>query len=336
MKLSIVIPVYNAEEYVQRTLNSLERQTFRDFEVVVIDDGCTDHTIEVCESFLQESELNLRIFKNIRGGVSSARNYGVSKANGQYIAFLDSDDLLHPDCYRILIENIESSDIDVVACAFDTFSDEEPTQECSTENYNTVVYSGGSSAAESMVSADKNMSVRGYVWNKVYKRALLEKVKFDESLVICEDSVFSWEIVKNAKELQLIQLPLYHYRKRENSSTGTANFEKNITAVKAYSRMIKDVLKKEVNLREQYQLELFRQYICWILRTAESDGRDMEKLSDLKEYIDLIPSTLKVKNLSFGMKAKFVALKKSPWMYICTDKMWRIVSYMKNTIKTLV
>ena len=157
------------------------------------------------------------------------------------------------------MENIESNDVDVVACAFDTFLDgSEPNQNYDTSSYTTLFIRGGNSAIESMISADKSASVRGFVWNKIYKRKLLEKVKFDENLIICEDSVFSWEIMKTAKTLQLVQVPLYHYRKRINSSTGSATFEKNYTAVEAYSRMIEDVMEKRVCLGNLYKKELLQ------------------------------------------------------------------------------
>ena len=88
-----------------------------------------------------------------------------------------------------------------------------------------------------------------------------KKVKFDENLIICEDSVFSWEIMKTAKTLQLVQMPLYYYRKRINSSTGSANFEKKFTAIEAYSRMIEDIVENRVCLENPYKKELFAQYI---------------------------------------------------------------------------
>ena len=337
VELSIIIPAYNAGKYISSTLNSLKMQTYKDFEVIVVDDGSIDDTVEKCNEFNMEAKREVQVYKNIKGGVSSARNYGISKAKGKYIAFLDADDLVHPECYRILMENIESNDVDVVACAFDTFLDgNEPNQNYDTSSYTTLFIQGGNSAIESMISADKSASVRGFVWNKIYKRKLLEKVKFDENLIICEDSVFSWEIMKTAKTLQLVQMPLYHYRKRINSSTGSANFEKNFTAVEAYSRMIEDIVENRVCLENPYKKELFAQYIYWILHTAESNGANTHELLRLNKYVELIPDTFETKELAFEMRRKLNALKKSPDNFIRAMKMWNYYKNFKKSIKTII
>lgn len=187
-----------------------------------------------------------------------------------------------------------------------------------------------------MISVDKSTSLRGFVWNKVYKWTLLDKVKFNENLIICEDSVFSWEIMKTAKTLQLVQVPLYHYRKRVNSSTGSVNFEKNYTAVEAYSRMIEDVVKGRVCLKTLYKNELFKQYIYWILHTAESSRVTRHKLLKLNKYVELIPNSISKKDLSFEMQSKFIALKKSPNDFIHTMKMWDYYKNIKKSIKSII
>lgn len=337
IKVSVVIPAYNAGKYIADTLHCLNMQTATDFEVVIVDDNSTDDTVEKCNAFARNTQRDVRLYKNSGKGVSSARNYGVSKARGAYIAFLDADDLVHPECYQILLENMENNDVDAVACAFDTFLDgTTPEKDRPIEHYQSLWIEGGDRAAESMVSADKSVSVRGYVWNKLYKRALLEQVRFDENLTICEDSLFSWQIMKAANRLQLLQVPLYHYRKRNDSSTVKADFEKNHTAVEAYARMIRDVLTEQVNLREPYRRELFRQYIYWILRTAESDGAGVQKLSGLRKYMDDVPDTFEMKGLPFERKVKWNALKSSPETFVRVKKGWDFYKNAKRALKALV
>ena len=142
--------------------------------------------------------------------------------------------------------------------------------------------------------------------------------------------------MKIAKTLQLIQVPLYHYRKRLDSSTGSANFEKNYTAVEAYSRMIEDVVEKRVRLENPYKKELFKQYIYWILHTAESNGANRHELLRLNKYVELIPDTFETKELSFEMRRKLNALKNSPDNFIRAMKMWSYYKNSKKSIKTII
>lgn len=224
-----------------------------------------------------------------------------------------------------------------MACAFNTFLDgSKPNQNYDISSYNTLFIQGGNSAIESMISANKSTSVRGFLWNKIYRRTLLDKLKFKENLIICEDSVFSWKIMKTAKTLQLVQVPLYHYRKRVNSSTGSANFEKNYTAVEAYSRMIEDVVNGRVCLKNLLKNELFKQYIYWILHTTESSGVTRHKLLKLNKYVELIPNSINTKDLSFEMESKFIALKTSSKDFIRTMKVWDYYKNIKKSIKSII
>lgn len=244
---------------------------------------------------------------------------------------------MHPECYQILIENAEANeDVDVVACAFDTFLDGTiPDSDSHIEKYDSIIINGGNCAAESMVSADKKTSVRGLAWNKCYKRELLDKVRFDENLIICEDSIFSWEIMKIAGKILLIQSPLYHYRKRKDGSTAKADFKKNYTALEAYSRMIYDVLSSQVVLREPYKNELFRQFIYWIMRTAGSNGSNLRSLKALEKFIELVPDEFDMAGLSRETRRKYAALKISPKSYMCEKRIWVCYNKAKAIIKNI-
>ena len=114
MKISIIIPVYNAEKYLQKCFESLEKQTYRDFEVFIVNDGSTDSSPNIIDNFVQKTQLNIKYFSKKNGGQSSARNYVLNNINGKYLTFLDSDDYLEPDYLEILIHAAEENDSDVV------------------------------------------------------------------------------------------------------------------------------------------------------------------------------------------------------------------------------
>lgn len=140
--------------------------------------------------------------------------------------------------------------------------------------------------------------------------------------------------MKSVDSIALVKAPLYHYRKRKDGSTGSANYDKNFTAVEAYSRMIKDIIYGTVGFEQIYQDELLRQYVYWILRTAASSGRSNDKLTDLQEYIGLIPDSYNIDR--FEVRQKINALRTSPTAYLRVERMHDIIKKWKKTIKSLI
>ena len=117
--LSIIIPVYNKEQYIDGCLTSILNQTFTDFELILVDDGSTDGSAAVCRRFA-DADHRISLITKPNGGVSSARNTGLSKADGKYIGFIDSDDAIEPDMYELLIRNAEQYQADVSICRLKT------------------------------------------------------------------------------------------------------------------------------------------------------------------------------------------------------------------------
>lgn len=119
-EISIIIPVYNAEKYLNMTLNSVLRQTFVDFEVICINDGSTDASWKILQEF-SKKDNRIKIYTQENSGGSIARNNGLEKARGKYIAFLDNDDIYHPQYLEILYKNIKDTDADVSCCSYIRF-----------------------------------------------------------------------------------------------------------------------------------------------------------------------------------------------------------------------
>jgi len=120
--ISIIIPVYNVEDYLARCLESILFQSFKDFEVLLIDDGSTDGSGKICDAYAQ-NDTRIRVIHKVNGGVSSARNVGLNNANGQYISFVDSDDFVHPCFLEFLYNSIKSSKADISICDYEKRND---------------------------------------------------------------------------------------------------------------------------------------------------------------------------------------------------------------------
>ncbi|MEG0087047.1 MAG: glycosyltransferase, partial [Niameybacter sp.] len=122
--LSIIVPVYNVEKYLPKCIESILAQSFTDFEVILIDDGATDKSGEICEEYANK-DTRIKIIHKENGGLSSARNAGIELSNGNYIGFVDSDDFIHPQMYEILLREARSSNSDVVICRYKCWNEGE-------------------------------------------------------------------------------------------------------------------------------------------------------------------------------------------------------------------
>lgn len=217
--ISIIIPVYNVELYLKDCLDSVLNQSFKDFEIILINDGSTDNSLSICEGF-ENSFPNIRVVNQPNKGLSAARNKGIEKAIGKYIAFIDSDDLIHCDFLKILLDNIGDADMSI--CRVQEFQNGEHIDLTKNINPTVVAYSG--------------MEMNEYLYhhtlaattiiapNKLYKKSLWDNYRFPINR-LHEDCAIIYKIIDKAAQVKLIDAELYYYRKRENSITSIRSFK---------------------------------------------------------------------------------------------------------------
>ena len=172
MKISVIVPVYNVEEYLGKCLNSLVNQTLKDIEIIIVNDGTKDNSEKIINKFLKKYN-NIKYYKKENGGLSSARNYGISKASCKYIGFVDSDDYIDKTMYERLYNKIISDDYDVALCDLYRVYDEK------------LVYT--SSNVKKDLKNKKEiqeamLNIYPTVWNKLYKKELFNEIKFKENV----------------------------------------------------------------------------------------------------------------------------------------------------------
>ena len=166
--LSVIIPVYNVEQYLERCVLSVVYQTYRNLEILLIDDGSKDNSGEICDQ-LARSYNRIRVLHKENGGLSDARNAGLSLAKGEYITFLDSDDYIHPETYSILISQMEENEADITECrtvkVYSTFPPMLKIEAAQIIRMNRE---------EAMLSSYDWKYFTAVVWNKIYKREIVE------------------------------------------------------------------------------------------------------------------------------------------------------------------
>lgn len=230
--ISVIVPVYNVEKYLERCVKSIAAQTYKDLEILLIDDGSTDKSGKMCDDF-QQTDSRIKAFHKQNGGLSDARNYGIEHSAGEFISFVDSDDYIDEKMLETLHRLITENDADLAVCsAMDVFEGKEVTQvkEIKEFNLNKV------ESYKYMLRGDGIPSA----CNKLYKRQTVGNVRFPAGKLY-EDGFFTPQILKRVEKTAVTSKPMYYYFRRADSIT-TKPFRKgDLDVIEAYDKCVKQV-----------------------------------------------------------------------------------------------
>lgn len=248
-KISVIIPIYNAKNELNRCLESICNQTYENLEIICIDDGSTDGSAEILRRFSKGDKRIKAVYKT-NGGESNARNTGLKMATGEYIAFCDCDDWIDKDMYELLVQVLENESVDLVAASW-----YKETHSCSQEIKNELPVNTGIFGREEFLKyLYMRDSYRGfaYIWDKLYKREILNDkngnfIPFDETLRIGGDVLYLAEIALNVNKVRYVEKAFYHYNQRYNSGCHTKDVEKLRDWLRAYEIVIKKFQEENIN-----------------------------------------------------------------------------------------
>lgn len=249
-KLSIIIPVYNVEKYLRECVDSVLSQTYKNIEVILVDDGSPDGCPAICDEYAVRDD-RVRVIHQENRGLSAARNAGLSCASGEYVAFVDSDDACSPVMYEQLVAAIEAKDADLVVCEYARDASKLDTSAEFPESYHCFESYDECLAAVTCAPSVRNTTWTGVlVWDKLYKRELI-KHKFDSACLMGEDLDFNIHYLRNCKRAALVSRGLYMYRDNESSVMNTYNRAKNdsrtikkgVSCVKVWKNVMLDAEK---------------------------------------------------------------------------------------------
>lgn len=229
--ISVVVPVYNGEEYVEECLRSLISQTYKSVEILVVDDGATDRSGKLCDAFAQKYPEMITVYHTENHGLSAARNIGLKHSKGEYVCFVDSDDWIEPEMLEVLYRNRCQYDADISTCGmfFDYgMEDRKPVKTNDSRVYNQKMF------FHEMIC---NPNVYGYACNKLIKGDLARKYSFDETLFSQEDMDYCMNLAKECSRVVSTDSQLYHYRQRNDSMTGELKYsERKLSVARVYER----------------------------------------------------------------------------------------------------
>ena len=223
--ISVIIPVYNTEKHLERCLDSIVGQTYKNLQIILINDGSADKSGEICDRYAEKDDRIVCLHKE-NGGVSSARNEGLRLARGDYYHFPDSDDYLDADTYEYLLGLINEHNCDAVA--FEHFVTYE-----SCENAHSMkqdIY-GLKTNVEAQINMMKGVH---FCWNKFFKKELIEGLSFRQDIMRGEDTLFAAQALERADKVWFDKRPLYHYVQSEESACRGVFRPSQLTVLKLY------------------------------------------------------------------------------------------------------
>ena len=247
--ISVLLPVFNSQKYLSDCINSILNQSYEDFELVIVDDGSIDQSGEIIKQFIEKDGRIKAFYKENEGSISKTRNFLLEKVTGDFFIFIDSDDIIEKDFLKILLETMNKSNSDVVACGFKLV------------NIPVLAKKGyGKREVDSSKAIEEMLfSGRFYaVWNKLFRTEKVKDFRFDESLNYGEDLVYFFNVLKDDHKFTFIDNPLYFYRVHPNSlSTSTFGDSK------------KALLEKLIELSKDEKYHDIQEIIqVWIYSTA--------------------------------------------------------------------
>ena len=275
-KISIIVPIYNTVNLLERCLNSIVSQTYENLEIICVDDGSTDGSEKIVDELCKADDRIIAIHQS-NSGESNARNTGLRVSTGEYIAFCDCDDWIDKDMYQIMIHTIVEDDLDMVATSW---IKEYPNK--SERIYNNGIVSRETFGRDQLLYyIYKRDQYRGfaYMWNKLYRRKVLMDTRgnimlFDENLLLGGDVLYLARAALNVQRCKYIDLAFYHYNQRNGSGCHTRDMRKLTDWIKAYVNVI-DIFETN-NISEDIvdYVKRFTAYHCSnALEIALEDGR---------------------------------------------------------------
>lgn len=267
--VSVVVPIFNVADYLVKCIQSLLDQAYTNLEIILIDDGSTDNSPEICRRFA-ERDSRIRVIHKRNGGLSDARNTGIEMARGEYIAFLDGDDYVHQDFIKILIEQAIRNDVDISACSFYKVYDDGTLIEDSIRTSQTIFTS--TEAIREIIL----LSNHAHVWTKIYKKSLFtdNKIRFPVGS-LHEDTLTTYKLLAHANRVAYIDMPLYYYLQRSTGIMGQRFSRKNLSMVDACDEILVWIRQNKLPLEDEamaYRLSLTLYMISWIARGPMDNG----------------------------------------------------------------
>lgn len=317
-EVSIIVPVYQVENYLHKCVDSILAQTFTDFELILVDDGSKDRSGQICDEYAEMDE-RVKVIHKENSGPSDTRNRGIEQAAGNYFMFVDSDDYIAPTMVECLYQSILKENADIAACNFLYSFEDDRNQDFST-NIQWEVVSG----AEIFYNRKNDRSC-GYwtvVWNKLYKSKVFGKLRFRAGKYY-EDEFWANDIYQ--MDIKMVTIPecLYYYRQHGNNSMKTTNFKKNLDILEALQERIDIYLMDETHAAQAYRVLIYSlEYLEKSKRMITNREEKAKYLQAEKRTKDIVHQ-LRKRKLTNIQRTSLVFLELAPCLVFAVGMKFR-------------
>ena len=280
--ISIIVPCYNVEKYIEKCTNSLINQSYKNIEIILVDDGSTDNTGDICDN-LKKKDKRINVIHIHNSGVSNARNIGIKQSKGNYIAFVDSDDYIELNMYEEMVSIINSKELpDIVSSGFIYETEKGQKFACSKKSSNKIDILNKKEAFEEIFSG----RIGAYIWNKLFRKDLLlsNNLLFDIDISSGEDLLFLCQVIESASKIYHINKDYYHYIKRNDSITNSQFNEKLLSILKAFDKIENITNRSFNNSKESFKFSKSFA-ICNLIYKMYNQKRYQKETKELNSWL---------------------------------------------------
>lgn len=309
--ISIVVPVYNVEPYIEKCLDSISAQTYSNMEVILVDDASTDSSGSICDAYAARDRRMQAIHFPENRGLSAARNEGVCRANGEYISFIDSDDYVEPGLLEKLYNNFIENEADISVCGI-----EGPGQKAGP----SAAYSG----TETICCLARRTPFLWNVWGKLFLAESVKKHPFDERALCCEDLLFFYQMLKDTETVSYLPDPLYHYLYRPGSLINSGIDEKRCTVLSVLDHICSDASVHFPDAVPGLRLLALDTIVRLALQAVKEGTRDAALFSYLKRFQTKIRQNFTWKAVALCREKKTTASVLV--LYVSASAFWGIAA----------
>lgn len=305
-KVSIIVPVYKVENYLNKCIQSITDQTYKNLEIILVDDGSPDNCPQLCDNWAKQ-DSRIKVIHINNSGVAAARNAGLKVATGEYIGFVDSDDWIDKDMYEFLL-NYMCDGIDIVRCSYRKIEQDIPEEFCNDGKKETL------NSDEFLVKLFTNNILNSNCWCKLYRRSIIGDIKFPENIKIGEDHYFNYLIAKNADKIFTVNESKYNYLIRSSSVTNKTDINNWLQNVKLHKLIFES--EKNNNETKVYAAECFANWVLDLIALCiKSNKIETKEYAVIRNILNTSFKDLNHLPLNKKLKVKLILAKYTPVIY---------------------